>query len=261
MGRRKGTIVRPALVLSAFALLLAAGCKGPGPHLVVPTPPSARYTAVNLIALHAQSENDVWVVGDLTTTCGTPEGLILWTSDAGRRWHRAGSEIHELGNVSFTAVYFTDRVRGWIGGRRVTPEGVQRAVVFRTVDGGNHFAEVTLPAADGASIADVLAMSFDSDVKGEVVVSYAAPKEGGATESVYQTMDGGRIWTVSAFSQAAKTRTEDRMLSYFDKTKGNAFRLRRSARPGVTVLEVTASGGKDWMPVSELSLSYVPSFY
>jgi photosystem II stability/assembly factor-like uncharacterized protein len=254
--------VRPAAWFSALALLVAAlGCKGPGPHLVVPTPPSARYTALNPVAIHALSEKDVWLVGDLSTSCGAPEGLILWTNDAGRRWHRAGSEIHELGNVSFTSVYFTDRVRGWVGGRRVTPEGVQRAVVFRTTDGGNHFSEVTLPAADGAAIQDVLAMSFDSDLKGEVVVSYRDSKDNAPTESVYATMDGGRIWTVSAFAQAAKNRNDDRTLSWFDKTKANGFRLRRSARPGVTVLEVTATAGKDWMPVSEMSLSYVPSFY
>jgi hypothetical protein len=50
-------------------------------------------------------------------------------------------------------------------------------------------------------------------------------------------------------------------VSYYNTTKTNGFQLRRSDRPGVTIVEVTASGGKDWMPVSELSLSYVPSFY
>jgi hypothetical protein len=146
--------VRTLLASLVLAVLLS-GCKSSGPHLVVPTPPHSRYVAINPHALHALSANDVWVVGDLATTAGTPEGLILWTDDGGRRWHRAASEVHDLGNLSFTSIFFTDRLRGWIAGRRVTPEGVQRAVVFRTKDGGNHWNEVTLPARDAAAIEDI----------------------------------------------------------------------------------------------------------
>jgi photosystem II stability/assembly factor-like uncharacterized protein len=245
----------------ALAVMLLGGCKGSGEHLWVPTPPSSRYTAIEPLALHALSDTHVVVVGSLTTTTGAPEGLIVWTPDAGKRWHRVATEIHDLSNVTFTSVYFSDRVRGWVAGRRVTPEGVHRAVVFRTVDGGNHWSEVTLPASDQVLVQDVPIMTFESDQRGEVVVSYRDPKSDASTESIYHTNDGGKIWTIAAFSQPTKPRTDERLVSWLNKSKGNAFRLRRSERPGVTVLESTASGGKDWMTVSELSVSYIPSFY
>jgi photosystem II stability/assembly factor-like uncharacterized protein len=244
----------------ALAVLLI-GCKTAGPHLVVPTPPASRYVDLNANAIHALSPNDLWIGGDLMTTSGAPEGLILWSNDAGKRWRRAGSEINDLANLTFTSVYFTDRVRGWVGGKRITPEGVQRAVIFRTGDGGNHWTEMALPAADDVVIDDVHSMSFKSDTEGEIIVAYRDKKTSEVTETVYQTLDGGRVWSVASFAQTPKAKTLDRAVSYFNVAKTNAFRLRRSERPGVTVIESTASGGKDWMPVSELSISYIPSFY
>ena len=64
-------------------------------------------------------------------------------------------------------------------------------------------------------------------------------------------MDGGRAWSVSSYAQPAKPATDDRTVSYFNKTKTNAFRLHHSQRPGVTMLEETASGGRDWMPIAD----------
>lgn len=254
--------MKTRLALMAVAVILVlGGCKGTGTHLVVPTPPASRYVAVNPVAIHALSRNDLWVAGDLATTGGTPEGLILWSNDAGNRWRRSGSEIHDLGNLTFSSIYFTDRIRGWIAGKRITAEGVHRGVVFRTVDGGNHWTEVTLPAGDQVAIEDLHSIAFKSDTDGEVVVAYRDPATSNVTESVYTTVDGGRVWSISSFAQAAKAPASDRSLCYFNVTKTNAYRLRRSERPGVTVVEETASGGKDWMPVSEISLSYIPSFY
>ena len=254
--------MKPLVALMALAMSVSMiGCKGTGTHLVVPTPTSSRYTALDLHAIHALSPTDLWVAGDLTTTSGTHEGLILWTTDGGKNWRRAGSEIHDLGNTAFTAVYFTDRILGWIGGKQTTPEGVQRAVIFRTTDGGNHWTEMSLSAGDDVVIEDLHSMSFKSDTEGEVVVAYRDRKTNDVTESVYQTLDGGRVWAVSSFAQAPKAKTTDRTVSYYNTAKTNAYRLRRSDRPGVTVLESTASAGKDWMVVSELSVSYIPSFY
>jgi photosystem II stability/assembly factor-like uncharacterized protein len=250
------------LVLAVLLVpALLAGCKVPGPHLIVPTPPSSRYVALDATAIHALSTTHIWVAGDLITTGGAPEGLILWSTDAGKRGHRAGFEIHDLSNVTFTDIYFTDRMRGWVAGRRVTAEGVHRAIVFWTLDGGNHWFEVTLPAADQVAIEDVHSVGFKSDTEGQLVVSYRDAKTSTVTETVYQTNDGGRTWAVSTFAQPPKAKTDDRAVSWFNVAKTNGFRLRRSERPGVTVLEETASGGKDWMPVSELSVSYIPSFY
>lgn len=252
--------MRPILASMALAVLLG-GCKGTGPHLIVPTPPHASYVAVNPRAMHALSTTDLWVAGDLTTTCGAPEGLILWTDDAGHRWHRAGVEINDLSNLTFTAIYFSDRLRGWLAGKRIMPDGVQRAVIFRTKDGGNHWNEAVLAARDDAVIEDLSSVTFKTDTEGEVVVAYRDPQTSEVKESVYQTTDGGRVWTVTSYLQAPKAKTEDRMISYVNATKTNGFRLLRSPRAGVTVLEMTASGGKDWTPMAEISLSHVSSFY
>jgi photosystem II stability/assembly factor-like uncharacterized protein len=252
--------VKRVLVLAAAAVVLL-GCRGTGTHLVVPTPSHASYTAVNPAVVHALSAKDLWVAGDLTTTSGAPEGLILWSEDGGQRWHRAASEVNDLSNLTFSSIYFTDRLRGWLAGRRVTPEGRHRAVVFRTKDGGNHWDEVVLPARDDARIEDLHSVVFKSDSEGEVLVSFRDPKTSEVRETVYTTVDGGRAWTATAFLQEPKAKTIDRATTFFDNAKQTGFRLTRSPRVGVTALEATASGGKDWMPVSEFSLSRIPSYY
>ncbi len=245
----------------AMGLVLVAGCESSGPQLEVPTPAHERYTGVDLQAVHAVSLTDIWAVGTLGTADGAHDGLLLHTEDGGGRWRRAGSEIHELENVSFHSLFFADRIRGWIGARRITPEGVHRAVIFRTKDGGNRFVEDVLPAGDGVRIADVHSVAFKSDTEGSVVVSYSESPSGPKKESLYETTDGGRTWTVTAFQQDAKVPTKDRLVSYVGVNPMNGFRLRKSERPGITLLEKTASGGKDWMPVSEFGVGYVPTYY
>ncbi len=242
-------------------LILLAGCDGPGPHLDIPTPPHERYTGVNLRAVHAIPLTDIWIVGEMATADGPADGLLLHSEDGGHRWRRAGSEIHELADVSFTSLFFGDRIRGWIGGRRVTPEGVQRAVIFRTFDGGNHFIETILPAGDDVVIEDVHSISFKSDVDGRVSVLYRDRGSDKLKESTYETSDGGRLWVVTGFPEEPKPQVGDRTVTFVNLTASNGFRLRKSERPGVTLVEVTASAGKDWMPISEFGIGYIPTFY
>jgi photosystem II stability/assembly factor-like uncharacterized protein len=253
-----------SLVLRAAALAsvaVAASCGGPGPHLEVPTPPPDRYVAVRLDACFALSNTDCWAIGELDVKDGGSEGLILATFDTGRHWKRFAGEHIDLASVKPSTIHFIDRLRGWIGARRITQEGIHRAVVLRTYDGGGHWIEQTLPISDDVKIEDVHSLEFATDFDGVISVMTAVAGDAAAKETIFVTRDGGRSWTVAQFREPSKTPPATRSECLAPASSTNGFRVRRSTRPGVVLCETTASGGLDWMPVAEFSPSYVSSWY
>jgi len=245
------------------ALLLAAalpGC-GSGPHLEVPTPPSSQYASLRPLAIHAVSPQVVFVCGNLLLEDGTPEGLVLRSEDGGRRWARTAFEVRDLRRVTCQTVFFTDRLRGWVGAIRVTDEGVTRPIVLVTTDGGNHWRERVLPMAPSMIVTEIHSLSFDSEEVGTVVVQTADPETFKLTETWYGTSDGGRNWEVldDRFRVAPAPRVATSTAAMVDKKRG--FRLRPGADGGVTYVETTASGGKDWLPVHEMSLAALDTYY
>lgn len=255
---RRPTFLAAAAFAAACAL---TGCEYSGPHLEVPTPDPNRYAAVRLDACFAISPEDCWVIGEIDVAGGRPEGLVAVTEDSGRRWRRLVGEHVDLTDVKPTTIHFVDRLRGWIGGRRITPDGVHVPLVLRTYDGGGHWIENVLPMEPGLEIVDVHTLEFASDFEGYVSVMTKTAGETDPKETVYLTRDAGRSWTVGEFRLDPRTPAAKRSESFVPSSAANGFRVRRSARPGVTVVETTASGGNDWSPVAEFSPTYVPTWY
>lgn len=247
--------------LLLFLPLMVVGCKQFGTHLAVPTPSPERYTSLRALALHAVSEQEVFVCGDLLLPDGAPEGLILRSEDGGRSWTRAGFEAHDLRNVTFHCVFFGDRLRGWLGGIRVTPEGRTEPFVFRTQDGGNHWRAHVLPIDAGELVTEVHSVNFTGDETGTVVVQSADPVNFKITETWFGSSDAGFTWEVldDRFRSPPLPRLEAPNTIMVNKKQG--FRLTPGNFPGSTFVEITASGGRDWLPVHELKLGNLPSYY
>jgi hypothetical protein len=91
-----------------------------------------------------------------------------------------------------------------------------------------------------------------------VTVMVATPS-GERAETTYVTEDAGRTWNVSSFRESVALRVSDGSSSMVDDTQG--FRVRPSNLPGVTQFEGTASGGRDWMPLCELSVRDLDTYY
>jgi photosystem II stability/assembly factor-like uncharacterized protein len=209
-------------------------------------------------AVHGVTAQVAIVVGSLLRNDGIPEGLILATETTGRTWRRLATEAHDLNRVTFQAVYFGDRLRGWVAGIRVDSQGLTRAVIFRTEDGGNHWREGTLLGDQELLVSSVHSLQFSTDRDGMVTVMVATPA-GERAETTYATEDAGRTWNVSSFRESVALRVSDGSTSMVDDTQG--FRVRPSDLPGVTRVEGTASGGRDWMPLCELSVRDLDTYY
>ncbi|MEE2713926.1 MAG: hypothetical protein VX913_14240 [Planctomycetota bacterium] len=245
-------------VLTIILALTLAAC-GSGPKLEIPTPGEHRYTSLEPLAIHAVSVEEFIITGSLTRTDGTPEGLILTTHTGGRTWRRLAAEVHDLKRTTFQAVFFSDRLRGWVGGVRVDAQGRARPVVFRTDDAGNHWSAVTLIQDPEAMVSEVHSLAFTSDRQGSVTVTLRDPATRETRETTFMTDDAGRSWTVGAYREKPTVPFRDQTSSMVDRERG--FRLRKSQYPGVTLVEATISEGRDWMPVSELSIGALATYY
>lgn len=244
------------IVLPAALLALPSGCSSP--RLVVPAPGAGEYASLSPAAVHAVTPQALVVVGSLERTDGTPEGLILSSETSGRTWRRLGSEVHDLRRVVFQTVYFSDRLRGWAGGVRVDPAGSTRAIVFRTEDGGNHWREVPLLLDPELIVTLVHSLAFSSDTEGTVTAMVTLPG-GERKETRFGTTDAGRTWNVLQFRDSVALRATDESVSMLDDIQG--FRIRTTDLPGVTSVDATASGGRDWMPIAELSARNLDTYY
>lgn len=248
---------RFVLVLSITLTLVA--CAGTGPHLEVPTPGEERYTALQPVAIHAVSPSEVVVVGSCVRPDGTPEGLILTTEDGARTWRRRAIEVHDLDRVHFQSVFFADRLRGWVAGIRVDDLGRTRPVVYRTRDGGNHWWQCLVAQDPDLVVSEMHDLSFTSDREGQVTARYINAATLKELETTFLSDDSGRSWVATTFRAEPKEPFVDQTVAYIDSKRG--FRLMKSPFPDVTLLETTASGGQDWMPIAEITLTALPTYY
>jgi photosystem II stability/assembly factor-like uncharacterized protein len=228
-------------------------------HLEIPTPSEERYSSMHPVAIQAVTSSHLIVVGNMVRHDGTPEGLVLFSEDGGRRWRRAGVEVHDLSRTTFQSVFFIDRVRGWIGGIRVDESGRAQAIVIRTEDGGNHWRKGTLPQDTSLIANDVHGLGFTSDREGTIAVTSIDPVTKQERETTFLTQDAGRSWVVSTWRQEPKQALYDQTQSFVDSKLG--FRIVATSYPGVTTVETTGSGGQDWMPVCDLSLEALSTYY
>lgn len=235
-----------------------AGCAGE-PTLELPTPGADRYTAMVPQSVHAMSPASVVVAGHMLCSDGSPEGLVLMSHDGGKRWRRTAIEHLANARLRFDCISFSDHLRGWIAGVQLAEDGSTGAVVFRTEDGGNHWRSSVVPMQKDIVLTGIQSLKRDSDADGVVVVRSVDEKSGKPVECAFKSTDGGRSWMGLTWMQPTTAQATDH--SSCTLGNGQGFRVKPGATEGCTVVEITGNSGTTWMPVSELSLAALATYY
>ncbi|MCA9625368.1 MAG: hypothetical protein KC731_40375, partial [Myxococcales bacterium] len=142
-----------------------------------------------LESISAEVLNDITFVDGARGWTVGGGGSIFTTIDGGVEW----LQIASFPSAALKAVRFVDASLGWVVGRRD-----DAALVARTVDGGETWAELSLPCEEFCDVRDV---DFWDPVHGMAI--------GGSLASsglIWRTSDGGETWTksyqASSLSQA-----------------------------------------------------------
>jgi len=164
---------------------------------------------------------DLWAVRFLDALHGWAVGTVmLWTADGGATWHQGIAA-----SASNYGVDFADGSHGWAVGTG--------GVVFRTVDGGQHWNWSSTPTTENLKDVD-----FPDVLHGWAV---------GANGAVIRTTDGGATWT----KQSSGTTSYLDGVSFVSATEG-------WAAGGNTILHTT-NGGSTWTKQSTPSATWAYS--
>ncbi len=136
--------------------------------------------------------------------------------------------------------------RAWIVGRIQTPQ--PKLVVLRTANGGLLWKISKVPPHLGTDLINTII--FVNPSHGWILAT-STPALGLMRKNVYQTVDGGRHWTL-VYTSADK---KSSMLSDAQYPTGMVFRteqegwitLNSHGTPGVMLLDRTTDGGKTWV--------------
>lgn len=244
--------------LCAILLSVLAACSSE-PGLQMPTPEFGDYVSVQPTAIHAITTRELVVTGYVQYRDGSPEGLVLMSSDGGRGWRRLAFEHVNLARTRLDCASFADRLRGWVAGVRVDDKGLTEAIVLRTEDGGSHWRSCVVPVkGEGIVISGIQALKRETDSDGLVTLTCLDPKSGEAKESAFKSTDSGQSWKGVSWMQPCASPITD--FSSSSLGSGQAWRLRGAPDGHSTFVEITANDGNAWLPVSEITLSALPSY-
>jgi photosystem II stability/assembly factor-like uncharacterized protein len=113
-------------------------------------------------------------------------GILFFSGDGGRSWRQIRPFPPQAGEIVFES-----RRDGWLA------SGFPAAKLWRTRDGGRHWAEVSLPTALGSELDDVVALAprIDAAGRGLLPAVLVAHRRRDTVAVVYSTRDHGRHWT------------------------------------------------------------------
>jgi photosystem II stability/assembly factor-like uncharacterized protein len=251
-------MVATKLILPLFLVAFWTACSSE-PGLTLPAVDRGHYVQLMPTAIHAITARELVVTGYVQCADGSPEGLVLMSSDGGKAWRRLGFEHVKVTHTRLDCASFSDRLRGWVAGVRVDDQGLTEAVVLRTEDGGSHWRMSVVPVKSAEIvISGVQSLRRDTDSDGVITLTCLDPKTGEARESAFKSSDGGQSWKGLTWLQPSTSPITDFSTSALGA--GQAWRLRHAADGESTFVEITANDGKAWLPVSELRLAALSSY-
>ena len=213
----------------------------------------------------AASGHVAWVATDMVGASGTESMVLDATVDGGTTWTLLPSSVtsqmmaqpdeHPQSTHPIPAfgdksgVVFASPQEGFITGGQ-TGQTAESAMLWRTIDGGNNWLRVPLPAQPGAVLNWTFAPTFFTAQNGVMAV------EANNTElATYATHDGGRTWTAGSLLPFT-TQLGGPLWSFATMNSGLYLAKTTNAQGAITgaTLYATADGGRSWKPLAEPSL-------
>jgi len=191
-----------------------------------------------------------WVVATAPTANGSLSYTLARTADGGQTWQTAPLALFAAGDVAGVAgavfLQFIDTNTGWLVVKQATSSNFNVGTLFKTVDGGRHWTQLSLPT--GAPV------QFTSALDGQIDATDTG-------NGRYSTHDGGQTWTAlpdpGALARGGPKGPNGEQLSAVSmatEQAGWALSAQGQCAAGgcalVTRLLSTTDGGQSWATVS-----------
>jgi photosystem II stability/assembly factor-like uncharacterized protein len=150
--------------------------------------PQVSGTGLNLHDVTFADANDGWAVGGSSDwLTGAASAVVLRTTDGGATWLPVTNGVTGV-SASLGGVAFANANDGWAVGGKDDLMDLSSGVVLHSTDGGQSWAQQTLPESDvqlnDVAFADALhgwAVGDVTDIDGNMALVILATKNGGAT--------------------------------------------------------------------------------
>jgi photosystem II stability/assembly factor-like uncharacterized protein len=138
------------------------------------------------VSFSALDDRRVFALVERSGDTASNFGILFFSGDGGRSWRQIKPNPPQAGEIAFES-----RRDGWLA------SGSPAAKLWRTHDGGRHWAEVSLPAAPGSELDAVAALAprIDAAGRGLLPAVLVAHRPRNTVAVVYSTRDHGRHWT------------------------------------------------------------------
>jgi uncharacterized protein (DUF2141 family) len=176
------------------------------------------------------SEKTAWIL---------VEDDLYWSGDSGANWEVITPA--DLAERHILAVDFIDEQRGWLAALDPREAANPAYTLFSTADGGKNWDSWPLdlfPPGDAAAFPSQVQLSMQDSLPGYLMIRQMTSSNF-RLGTLFQTVDGGRNWTLRAIPIGEK-------VAFFDLNQGWT-----AGGAASDELYVTRDGGLHWDPVLE----------
>ena len=141
--------------------------------------------------------SQIFVTGNLHTPMATLDSILLASGDGGKTWTEPFARIRSSG---LDQIQFIDFQNGWISGANL--QGAPRDPFFLiTTDGGKTWRQQ--PIFQDTRVSAIESFNFASPANG---IAYIDATLDNGMHEVYETQDGGNMWSIQPGAAKAKPR-------------------------------------------------------
>lgn len=189
---------------------------------------------------------------------GSPNAIIAHTNDGGRTWQRTSVTLAQAGGTISEIQFLSGQRVGWLFAGLGAAAGSSGAQIFRTTDGGAHWAAVSTTDPPNNSTPGALPLGgiksgvgFRTALDGFATgVIYGPP----GFSYLYRTADGGHTWRHQNLPLPAAYQKDNPSLTppVFFSARDGILPVGLAAAGLAQLLYVTHDGGATWTPTTLL---------